>query len=73
MRRLEPGNFSAPPSREKSGEIALLERFVLYPLESVKICGHLFLNCTKNTELTRAHFARTVSFAFINREIVPAA
>jgi len=25
----------------------------------------LFLNCTKNTELTRARFARTVSFAFI--------
>jgi hypothetical protein len=24
-----------------------------------------FLNCTKNTELTRARFARTVSFAFI--------
>jgi hypothetical protein len=24
---------------------------------------HLFLNCTKNTELTRAHFTRTVSFA----------
>ena len=24
-----------------------------------------FLKCTKNTELTRAHFARTVTFALI--------
>jgi hypothetical protein len=32
----------------------------------------LFLNCTKNTELTRARFARTVTFAFINFPVVPA-
>jgi hypothetical protein len=31
-----------------------------------------FLNCTKNTELTRARFARTVSFAFIKIPVVPA-
>jgi hypothetical protein len=30
-----------------------------------KTVANLFLNCTKNTELTRARFARTVSFAFI--------
>ena len=32
----------------------------------------IFLNCTKNTELTRARFARTVTFAFIKIPVVPA-
>ena len=30
-----------------------------------KSAAIFFLNCTKNTELTRARFARTVTFAFI--------
>jgi hypothetical protein len=30
-----------------------------------------FLNCTKNTELTSAHFARTVTFALIKIHVVP--
>jgi len=29
-----------------------------------------FLNCTKNTELTPAHFARTVSFALIKNLLI---
>ena len=37
-----------------------------------KSVASIFLNCTKNTELTRARFARTVTFAFIKIPVVPA-
>src|SRR5207237_1593350 len=41
----------------------------LHPCQSGKIATAFFLNCTKNTELTSAHFTRTVTFALtkINR------
>ena len=42
--------------------------------ESVRILlilGRLFLNCTKNTELTRPHFARTFTFALATKLSVP--
>ena len=46
-----------------------------HPLPIAKILMAIFfLNCTKNTELTRAHFARTVSFAFTKiSKLIPAA
>jgi len=34
---------------------------------STKIGGQLFLNCTKNIELTGALFARTVTFALTKK------
>jgi len=45
-------------------QYSLLFRWLIRsnPGESTAI---FFLNCTKNTELTRARFARTVTFAFI--------
>jgi hypothetical protein len=33
----------------------------------VKIRGRIFLNCTKNIELTRTHFPRTFTFAFTEK------
>ena len=59
------------------GAIFLMSRLGLLPLFSLSVfhprksVASLFLNCTKNTELTRARFARTVSFAFIKIPVVP--
>jgi hypothetical protein len=39
--------------------------FRLVGIDSRKSAAIFFLNCTENTELTRAHFARTVTFALI--------
>jgi hypothetical protein len=34
-----------------------------------RLVESFFLNCTKNTELTRGHFARTFSFALTKNQL----
>jgi len=48
-----------PSLREKEGDSRPHKQL----REEQKISGKIFLNCTKNIELTRARFARTFSFA----------
>jgi hypothetical protein len=59
-----------PPIRLRPHKTAAIQRTNDSPLGRHftsfilgKIRHALFLNCTKNTELTNAHFARTVTFA----------
>jgi len=62
--RIFPRRFvdtKLPPSNEKTASCqAIFQMF-----QFGKSASTLFLNCTKNTELTRAHFTLTVTFALI--------
>ena len=57
-----PRSLSAPQPRATS-LLAISNDPIPVPSHSPKIHAHHFLNCTKNTELTSPHFARTFTLA----------
>jgi hypothetical protein len=54
-----------------SRAFALTLAAFLHRLPGLKSIAAVFLNCTKNTELTRSQFNRTVSFAPHKKVLVP--